>query len=196
MLLKIEKITDPKVIQKEATPVSNNRPKNQLSILDLRLQPQKLSNWCWAAIAASLSQYYGTKGWQQEAISSHILGFNCSNFQQDKSIEAHCNQYAMLDQALKLVGCYSHWSPSRPSFERIKQEIDRGHPLCVRVEWYGGGFHYLVLMGYYHETKEIYVDDSLYGLSVQNFAEFPHNYRGIGGMWRETFWTCSAESTQ
>ena len=169
------------------------RLKSKTSVLDFVIQRQKLSKWCWAAIAASLGNYYRTSYLQQHEVASRMLKFDCSRFHESTSVATHCNQCAMIDEALRISGCYSHWSPGRPTFDRIQSEIDVGQPICLRLEWYKGGFHYLVLIGYYNETGEIYVDDPLHGSSVQVFENFPSSYRGTGGIWRETFWTCSHE---
>jgi hypothetical protein len=159
-------------------------------MLDFVMQHQELSKWCWAAISVSMGRYYGTRYCQQHEVASALLGFDCSHFQEEPEVAARCNEYAMLDEALQLVGCYSHWSPGRPTFERIQAEIDAGRPICLRVEWYRGGSHYVVLVGYYAGTREIYIEDALHGPSIQAFDKFPNNYRMSGGVWRETFWTC------
>jgi hypothetical protein len=158
-------------------------------VLDFVLQHQELAKWCWAAIAASVGRYYGAQHWHQHEVASALLGFDYSRFQKEPEVAARCDAYAMLDEALRIVGCYSHWSPGRPTFERIRAEIDAGRPLCLRVEWYCGGSHYVVVTGYYADTREIYLEDSLHGPSVQAFDTFPGNYRMTGGVWRETFWT-------
>src|SRR4051812_9245539 len=99
-------------------------------ILDLQIQRQVLSNWCWAAIAASLSDYYNMGNWAQHEVASKLLAFDCTGFNEDPALAKCCNIYAMLDDALQIVGCYSHWSPDRPVFERIQAEIDAGRPIC------------------------------------------------------------------
>jgi hypothetical protein len=124
-------------------------------------------------------------------VASALLGFDTSRYQKEPEVAARCDAYAMLDEALRIVGCYSHWSPGRPTFERIRAEIDASRPLCLRVAWYRGGSHYVVVTGYSTDTREIYLEDSLHGPSVQAFDPFPGTYRMTGGVWRETFWTCT-----
>ena len=169
--------------------VQKHVPNSNAIVLDLIMQSQLLGQWCWAAIAVSLGRYYSNQNWRQHEIATGVLGFNCSRFQEESDIAAVCNQYAMLNEALQFVGCYSHWSPGHRSFERIQAEIDAGRPICLRLEWYSGGSHYLLVAGYYAATHEIYLEDPQHGPSVQKFALFPHTYRMSGGVWRGTFWT-------
>ncbi len=153
------------------------------------MQHQELSNWCWAAIAASLSAFYGGRQLAQAEVAADVLGYACSGFRADPELAARCNVCARLDDALKAVGGYSHWSPGKPTFARIRTEIDAGRPVCFGLDWLSGGFHYAVVTGYYADAREIYVADPLHGPSVQAFEPFPSRYRGSGGVWRGTFWT-------
>lgn len=158
-------------------------------VLDFLMQRQELSKWCWAAISVSLGRYYGVARWQQHGVAGALMGFDCSRFREEPRVRARCNKYAMLDEALQLAGCYSHWSPGRPTFERIRAEIDAGRPVCLQIEWRRGGMHYAVVIGY-DAGGELYVEDPLHGPSVQPFEKFPGGYRKGGGVWRGTYWTC------
>jgi hypothetical protein len=168
---------------------------NCRSLIDFIMQRQEMSNWCWAAIAASIGDYFQTSHLNQREIASQILDFSCAAFREDTSLASRCNQSAMLDDALRLVKGYSHWSPGRPAFKQVQAAIDRGCPVCPCIEWHRGGFHYVVIIGYAADTNEVYVEDSLHGPSVQRFAQFPKTYRATGGGWHGTFWTdCCAET--
>ena len=158
-------------------------------VLDLVLQRQELSKWCWAAISVSLGRYYGTTERRQREVAAALLGFDCSRFGEEPEVRESADAYAMLDEALQLAGCYSHWSPGRPTFERLRAEIDAGRPVCLQIEWLRGGMHYAVVAGYDAEAAELYVEDPLHGPSVQPFEGFPGGYRK-GGFWRGTYWTC------
>jgi hypothetical protein len=160
-------------------------------VLDFVMQRQELPKWCWAAISSSLAHYYRAERCGQHEIASALLGFDCSRFRQEQDVRSRCDDYAMLDEALRLARCYSHWSPERPTFERICGEIDHDRPVCVHVQWHRGGSHYVVVTGYYFDSGELYVEDPSHGPSVQNFETFPRNYRMSGGLWRGTFWTCA-----
>lgn len=162
-------------------------------LLDWQLPIQQLSRWCWASIAVEAGKYYQTGRWQQHEIVSAVLEIDCANYKSDTEIAQKCNKNMTLDKALSFVGCFSHWSLGKPSFERIQFEINHGHPVCVRVEWYKGGAHYAVIKGYNIQTCEISIEDSLYGHSVCSFEQFPNKYWNGGGTWTDTFWMKSPD---
>jgi hypothetical protein len=185
-----------KIESPEATHVcygSASRPadvERSARFLPVQLQRQAQSNWCWASIAASLGRYYGTRRVEQHDVASALLGEDCSAFSSDPALALRCNVCAMLDDALRWVGCFSHWSPGRPSFARIRVEIEAGRPLALSVNWHHGGSHFLLVTGYCRDTEELQVDDPLHGTTLQRYADFPQNYRTVGGVWRGTYWTC------
>lgn len=165
------------------------KPSVNAWVLDLLMQRQSLPKWCWAAIAASLARYYQSGPYDQHELASALLGIDCTHYQEPLPVAAQCDNEALLHEALTLVGCYSHWSPGRPSFEHIQTELESGRPVCVRIEWHAGGSHYIALIGYYADTGEVYVEDPLHGPSIHPFHAFPDSYRISGGVWRETYWT-------
>ncbi len=177
-------------------------PSGQPLILDFQMEPQKRSRWCWAAIAAAMGQFYQTSRWTQDQVAGALLGFDCSALegaQSDQDSEAALlgqsdayNVNRKLDEALKFTNSYSHWSLGKPLFERIQLELDAGRPPCVRIEWYNGGAHYIVVVGYNAHTQEIFIEDPRAGFSRQRFASFPREYGNDGGVWTETFWTVAA----
>lgn len=151
---------------------------------------QALDRWCWAAIGAAIAGYYRGSAPTQEAVASALLGFDCSSWAADGALGARCDVPAMLDEVLSALDCFSHWSPGRPTLDRLAAEIGAGRPLAVAIDWRGGGGHYAVVLGCHPERGEIDVADPLHGPSVQRYASFPRDYRG-GGYWRGTYWTAA-----
>ena len=158
------------------------------ALVDVNVPRQQLDSWCWAAIAAGLSEYYGTGTPSQADIASGVLDVDCSHFENDEQLKAVANTVARLDKAMALVSCYSHWSAGKPLFDRIKFEINQGRPLAARIEWFSGGAHYVLIHGYADATGNILVADPMHGASEHPLAHFPARYR-LGGAWTETFWT-------
>lgn len=187
MKLKIE----PPDARRESFPSEQRREVPTVGrVLDLLVERQELRRWCWAAICVSLGRFYGTGKWTQAQAASALLGFDCTAHAADSKLRARCDVSARLDDALALVGCHSHCSPGRPTFDRVAAEIVLGRPVCVQIEWRHGGSHYVVLAGYHGQGRELYVHDPLHGPSTHPFDGFPRSYQGTGGAWRATFWTC------
>ena len=161
------------------------RPSGE-TVLKLDIQPQAFENWCWAAISADIGRYFNTGNWDQERVAKEILDLN--GLESDDAGRI-LDREANLDKGLALVGCYSHWSPGRPSFDRISYEINMLRPVCVRIEWFHGGAHYIVIKGVTPETKTLHISDPKYGAAVMMYSAFPGRYQAFGGVWTETFWT-------
>lgn len=153
-------------------------------------EQQLLSKWCWAAIAVSMSHYYYKEKWRQEEVATTLLKFDCQLFRDSHEVAEACNKDLLLNDALQLTQTYSHWSPGRPAFERIKHEIHCGRPLCPRIEWRNGGAHYVVVKGYNENEQSLLIADSLHGTSEIPYRDFPSKYNNENGAaWTETFWT-------
>lgn len=158
--------------------------------LEIELERQLKSRWCWASLACAIARYYETMDVQQAQFAAELL----------KNVDAEHNIYPIEDQleknvdfkldvALKYAGCFSHWSAGKPTFDRLKFEINQGRPLCVRLEWLKGGAHYIMIKGYDWEKGTVLIDDPLHGLDRMPFENFPEKYRVSGAVWTETYWT-------
>ena len=174
----------------ESEPHSAKPGENGSIILPYVVEPQELDRWCLAAIAVSMAGFYNTGQWRQSDVAGRLLGYDCSRCHEDSKIRAQCDQNWALDEALQVTGCFSHWSPGKPSFERIVSELESGRPIGIRIEWYKGGAHYLVIFGYHGPSREIHIADSKHGVSRHYFDRFPHDYQSGGAVWTENFWTC------
>lgn len=159
------------------------------------MEPQELSRWCWAAIAVSMARFYNTGRWRQSDVAGRVLGYDCSGYRENPNLQQQCNQNRTLDEALQVTECFSHWSPGKPAFERIMAELDSGRPLCIRIEWFKGSAHYVVIFGYHGIRRELHIADSRYGVSQHSFDRFPLGYQTGGGVWTENFWTCPGNDT-
>ncbi|VAW70647.1 hypothetical protein MNBD_GAMMA09-3627 [hydrothermal vent metagenome] len=158
--------------------------------IDLVVQQQQKAHWCWAALASSLADYYQTGDWTQEQIALEIADRDSLLDKKMITItRGNTNVNTTLDKALRVSRCLSHWSPGKPSFERIQFEINLGRPLCMRIEWHAGDAHYAMLNGYDAKNRYVLVKDPLHGDSRQAYKEFPRNYNNCGGVWTETYWT-------
>lgn len=147
-------------------------------MLDLALEPQRKGRWCWAAIGSALAGYFGEKALSQEDVAALIV----------IPAGADDDVNLPLDAVLEALGCHGHWSPGKPTFERIAFEIGRGLPLAARVEWLRGDAHFVLVTGYNAGRRELLVEDSLHGRSRRTYADFPRTYGESGGVWTETFW--------
>lgn len=157
--------------------------------LDFNMQRQTQSNWCWAATATSVSHYYWFfSHWTQCKVCNAELSRNdaCSS-----PVPQACNVPWYLDRALSRTDNYVSITGT-VTFAQIRSEIDAGRLLGARVEWNGGGGHFMVIYGYATVLGIRYldIDDPIYGKSHIMLSEFSSNYQG-SGTWTHTYFTKS-----
>lgn len=155
--------------------------------LAFTMQAQQQTQWCWSAVATSVSHFYDASStWTQCAPANAELGeTTCC---QDGS-SAACNRSWYLDLALDEVGHLDAWSSGAASFAGVRAEIDGGEPLGVRIGWSGGGGHFLVIEGYLDDaTDQVAVDDPWYGASDLAYSTLTTSYQGSGS-WTHSYRT-------
>ena len=145
-------------------------------------QRQKRSKWCWAAIAAMASDYYGVPVPQTEVVARVLGACADPDLAEDADVERR------LDEALTAAGIFGHWSFGKPMFDRVRFEIQRGRPFAARIGWFDGAAHYVLVQGYVETGRRLMIFDPLHGSDVVDYADFPSSYRR-GGAWTETLWT-------
>lgn len=161
------------------------------------MESQQMKHWCWTATAVSIEKYYDpNSGWLQCLLVDDQLhtGTCC-----DAPTIEKCDKDWRLDWALNsldhLKQVVGGESPT------LRDEINAFRPVAMRIEWNGGGAHFVVIHGYadIHLPEwpflltYLNVQDSYWGPSIVHHrtfdvAEFPANYHG-GGSWTHSFLT-------
>jgi hypothetical protein len=166
-------------------------------LLNFSIQRQQQSEWCWAAVAASIEKFFNpASAIEQCDIANKVL----PKSQRPKTDcgcccepEA-CDQPAELETALKKIHKWrttldkSATVTGTLAFDEIVREIDQGRPVCAGISWNGGGGHFVVLRGYRQLTSgvcQVYVADPLNPSSLCDLDEFTSAYLGQGE-WTET----------
>lgn len=159
--------------------------------LPFAMQSQQQTEWCWAAVAASVAGYFGSAGpsgglWQQcDVVNSELAQSTCCV----NGASAACNNPWYLDRALSLVGHLAGSpTPGAIPFANVQGEVDNNRPVGVRIGWYGGGGHFVVLSGYDDNggAQFVDVDDPWYGPSVADYSVFATAYQSAGS-WTDTY---------
>src|SRR5262245_23438285 len=98
--------------------------------LAFTMQHQKQTQWCWAAVTASVAAYYRNQAWTQCRVVNNQLGqvSCCSN-----GSTSACNQPWYLDKALDVVGNLGDYAAGALSIGQITAEIDGARPIGVRI---------------------------------------------------------------
>ncbi|MFC5723014.1 papain-like cysteine protease family protein [Streptomyces gamaensis] len=122
--------------------------------LDISMQAQQKSNWCWAGSGNTIATWYGRNYSQNQfcnAAFNRRQGTECPNNQATLG-----NVQNALDWAGINSGSYvSGWL----RYATVKNEINAGRPVETRIQWSSGGGHMHVLYGYDDSRTWVYWGD-------------------------------------
>lgn len=162
--------------------------------MPFEMQEQCADQWCWAAVSVSVEHYFFPMSTTSQCQMAQDV-FGVADCCSDKEV---CNQPRKLQDALDVIRRKTA-TLSRPltfrtlpkplSFPDVRQEIDAGLPVCVRIGWAEGGGHFVVLSGYRQSPSggsKVEVEDPGYGQSTVDFDEFLTAYKD-SGRWTATF---------
>jgi len=141
----------------------------EASLCGFEMQKSMMTNWCWAAVASSVSLFYDVNHMSQRAI------VDCSQCNRPD-----CNCTGKLEKSLEKVG---HLRPpilGRVDFHTIQSEIkfecnsaglvDSQRPVCCRIKWALVKGHYIAIVGWLYDGKEqhIRIADPAFVVGVGN----------------------------
>lgn len=158
--------------------------------LGFLMETQLQSNWCWAAVATSVSLFFDPQSiWQQCLVVNQE--FQLATCCQDGGSE-ECDRPWRLERGLNRVGRDGGNASGSLSFSAIQQEIDNQRPVGCFIQWAGGGIgHFVVIEGYRAQgaTKRVQVEDPYFGSSDYDFDDFRLRYQNSSGVWQWTYFT-------
>jgi Papain-like cysteine protease AvrRpt2 len=157
-------------------------------VVPINVQHQLQTNWCWAACSTSASAFYDPKStWGQcGLVNAELKQKGCCG----AGDGADCNQPWYLDRALKRTGNLARKSDGPARFETVRAEIDAGRPVGVRIGWFGGGGHFVMITGYRAAggAREVDVQDPWTGTSHIAIDTLTNSYKSRG-KWTHTYLT-------
>jgi len=159
-----------------ATTAAGSQPRK----LDYPPQPQRWSQWCWAAVAVGVARCYDSSSqWEQCSVAADVLGRACCN-------GAFCNEKAGLGSALDVVGHRDTIAAQPMSLAEVRDEIDAGRPVCVR-QLIGGQGHVVAIYGYLNRNGRqfVFVADPAHRTSMYEFHRLDTRSRP----WTHTYTT-------
>jgi hypothetical protein len=161
---------------------------SESAAVPLGIQHQLQKYWCWAACSSSTSVFFdGSSSWTQCRIANAELSQStcCSDGGSDA-----CNQPWYVDRALTRTGNLAGRCVGQATWEKVRDEIDAGRPVCARVGWREGGGHFVLITGYYETagTRGLNIEDPWTGSASVELDQFANNYQTIGS-WTHTYLT-------
>jgi hypothetical protein len=161
------------------------------------MQTQTEDNWCWAAVATSTSLHYDLSSpWTQCGLANSILplpsGVDCCI---SGAAPPQCDVEWYLDKALTATSNLLEVRAGTVGFAKLTALLDGDRPLAIRIEWAGGGGHFVV----FHQwektasgTEFVVVADPFYGGRTLLYNDCVHRYpatRATTGKWTHSYWT-------
>lgn len=158
--------------------------------IDFAMQDQCYSNWCWAAVAASIAGYYAANtSWRQCMIANKEL-------HRRDCCEVPCHEDGVAYNVVNTLGSPLHRVRHLASVkfrqatrEEVRHELEAGQPVCVRTEWRGGGAHFVAIIAYSEDSDMLSVCDPLHGRSEILFDRFRDAYTLSRGHWTHSYYT-------
>ncbi|MFF4851401.1 papain-like cysteine protease family protein [Streptomyces sp. NPDC001194] len=139
-----------------ATPTSGAAAESALASrrLNITMQAQAKTNWCWAASGNTIATWFGRNYTQNQfcnAAFNRQQGYDCPNNQATLG-----NVQTALDWAGINSGSYVNgWL----RYTTVQGEIDAGRPVETRIQWSSGGGHMHVVYGYDTANSWVYWGD-------------------------------------
>ena len=156
--------------------------------LDLTMQVQEHSNWCWTAQGTSIGLFFGTGSWTQcDTATNCLSGVHCC------SHPGPCNVYGFVHKSLTYTKSFNARGTAPLPGANVISQIQLGNPVVMRCAWTLGGAHFIAISGYSHPASDpsqitITIKDSIYGERTMLLSDFPFHYHG-GGTWTHTYLT-------
>ncbi|MEV6123314.1 papain-like cysteine protease family protein [Streptomyces sp. NPDC052077] len=149
--------------------------------LNINMQAQQMTNWCWAAVGDTIAEYYG-RDYSQNQFCNLAFG---------RAVNSSCpNSQATLandQQAFSRMGISAgRYVNGYLNYSTLTQEIDANRPVMSRIQWQSGGGHMLTVYGYDVTNNWVYWGDPWPSSNRYNWASYSY-YVNNGSF----FWTHS-----
>jgi hypothetical protein len=169
---------------------------------------QEQGRWCWAAVAASIAEYYEVRVKQCSIADAQLGRQDCC--QVKPNTDGEHNKAGFLMAALFSLGHFREWDVLKQATPaEIRAEIGSKRPLCVRLFWSYQTGHFVTVVGYAdrtvgprHEAEQsceidaddglrmagIAISDPFWGLSDIDSDDFSASY-AYGAEWTDSYYT-------
>lgn len=149
--------------------------------LNITMQAQQMTNWCWAAAGDTVADFYGHDYSQNQFCNlafGRAVNSSCPNWQATLGNDRQAFD-AMGINPGRYVNGYLDYAA-------ITREIDADRPVMSRIQWQSGGGHMLTVYGYDVSKNWVYWGDPWPSSGRYHWATY--NYYVDNGSF---FWTHS-----
>ncbi|MGW0117299.1 papain-like cysteine protease family protein [Streptomyces sp. NPDC003327] len=133
--------------------------------LNITMQAQQKTNWCWAASGNTIATWYGRSHSQNQfcnAAFNRQQGYDCPNWQATLGNVQTGLRWAGISPGSYVDG----WL----RYSTVQAEINADRPIETRIQWASGGGHMHVLYGYDDAEGWVYWGDPWPSSNRYNWA--------------------------
>ncbi|WP_328298013.1 C39 family peptidase [Streptomyces sp. NBC_00435] len=122
--------------------------------LNITMQAQQKTNWCWAASGNTVATWFGRTYSQNQfcnAAFNRQQGYDCPNNQANLANVQTALRWAGINSGSYVTG----WL----QYSTVQSEINANRPVETRIQWANGGGHMHVIYGYDTASSWVYWGD-------------------------------------
>jgi hypothetical protein len=156
-------------------------------LISYTTQPQKQTNWCWAAITVNLNAHYarGLSTSQCVIVNGELRSAtDCCK----PNTSTICNVTWGLEKALATSSTFNGYITKSESLTNCDAALGCNQPLGIRIQWAGGGGHFVAIVGCDTLTGQLTLEDPARGTVISPHSVVATAYSGHGS-WTHSYFT-------
>jgi hypothetical protein len=155
--------------------------------LNIAMQAQQKTNWCWAAGGNTIAAYFGRNYSQNQfcnAAFNRQQGSECPNSQATLGNVQNGLRWAGINSGSYVTG----WL----GYPTVQTEIDADRPIETRIQWSSGGGHMHVIYGYDTANSWVYWGDPWPSSDRYNWASHAWYVNNSSFSWTHSLYRIGA----
>ncbi|WP_228774705.1 papain-like cysteine protease family protein [Streptomyces sp. NRRL B-1677] len=155
--------------------------------LNITMQAQQKSNWCWAASGNTIATWFGRNYTQNQfcnAAFNRQQGTECPNNQATLGNVQTGLQWAGINPGSYVTG----WL----RYPTVQSEVNGNRPIETRIQWSSGGGHMHVLYGYDDASGFVYWGDPWPSSNRYNWASHDWYVNNSNFSWTHSLYRIGA----
>ncbi|WP_438488580.1 papain-like cysteine protease family protein [Streptomyces sp. S186] len=155
--------------------------------LDITMQAQQKTNWCWAGSGNTIATWFGRNYSQNQfcnAAFNRQQGTTCPNNQATLGNVQNAFDWMGINPGSYVTG----WL----RYSTVQSEINANRPIETRIEWASGGGHMHVLYGFDTSRNWVYWGDPWASNNRYNWGDFDYYVNGDSFSWTHSLYRIGA----
>ncbi|MFF4953695.1 papain-like cysteine protease family protein [Streptomyces chattanoogensis] len=155
--------------------------------LDISMQAQEESNWCWAGSGNTIASWYG-RNYSQNQFCNAAFG-------RPQNTACPNNQATLgnVQNAFDWMGINSgSYVSGYLRYSTVQNEINADRPIETRIQWSSGGGHMHVIYGFDTAKNWVYWGDPWGSNNRYNWGDYGYYVNGSSFSWTHSLYRIGA----